>query len=115
MMKQYTKYAEGFKRTLVDEFLVEYRSSGLYASAFARRKGVNESTFLGWLETLDGDREYPRKLPGARKKAPRLVEIARSQPGAAPDQGVSIDWHGGTIRCAVGQLAHVLAAIKGAL
>lgn len=81
MIKQYTKYAEGFKRTLVDEFLVE----------------------------------YPRKLPGARKKAPRLVEIARSQPGAAPDQGVSIDWHGGTIRCAVGQLAHVLAAIKGAL
>ena len=71
-MKQYTKYAEGFKRTLVDEFLVEYRSSGLYASAFARRKGVNESTFLGWLETLDGDREYPRKLPGARKKAPRI-------------------------------------------
>jgi hypothetical protein len=115
MMKQYTKYAEEFKRTLVDEFLAEYRSSGQYASAFARRKGVNESTFLGWLETLDGDREYPRKLPGARKRATRLVEIARPQPSAAPDQGVSIDWHGGTIRCAVGQLAHVLGAIKGAL
>jgi len=114
-MKHYTKYAEEFKRTLVDEFLVEYRTNGLYASAFARRKGVNESTFLGWLETLDGDREYPRKQLGPREKAPRLVEIARSQPCAAPDQAVRIDWHDGVIRCTVGQLAHVLGAIKKAL
>lgn len=108
------------KKALVNEFLQEYRETNCYTTTFARKQGINDSTFLGWVRQYDTEHIYPsgkqgRGVSNEGRGALVLVGTQRSKVGGSNAQ-LSIDYEGCTIHlgadCSIDELSRVLAAIK---
>ena len=115
------RWAIDQKKTLVNEFLQEYLETNCYTTTFARKQGINDSTFLGWVRQFDTEHIYPngkqgRGVNNESKGALVLVGTQRCKAGR-PDAQLSIDYEGCTIHlgsdCSIDELSKVLAAIKG--
>lgn len=109
------------KKALVNEFLQEYLETKCYTTTFARKQGINDSTFLGWVRQFDTEHIYPsgkqgRSVSNEGRGALVLVGTQRSKVGR-PHAQLSIDYEGCTIHldsdCSIDELSKVLAAIKG--
>jgi hypothetical protein len=78
-----TRCTEEEKTSLVSEFFGEYQESRCYATDFARKKGINESTFLEWVRKYDIQGVYPickQVLPKVEKHDMVLVESDTRRP-----------------------------------
>lgn len=108
------------KQVMVEEFLQEYRQTNCYTTTFARKRGLNESTFLGWVRRYDSGRVYPdgnRGRTRAHGEAGSLVLVApQSGHGASQGSGLGIEFGGCSIHLGCGwttdELCRVLSAIK---
>ncbi|MDD3059114.1 MAG: hypothetical protein PHO72_12405 [Sphaerochaeta sp.] len=107
------------KKAVVEEFLQEYKQTNCYTTTFARKRGINDSTFLGWVRLYDTGNIYPNGKLGRSMKpseAGSLVLVAKPQ--ARQRCGLSIEYEGCSIQLGSNwtseDLARVLAAVKGA-
>mgnify|MGYP001377265678 CR=1 FL=1 len=107
------------KKAVVEEFLQEYRQTNCYTTTFARKRGINDSTFLGWVRQYDSGNIYPNgKLGRSMKPAEAGSLVLVGRPDAKQRGGLSIEYEGCSIHLAStwtsDELARVLAAVKGA-
>jgi len=119
--KQPLRWTTEQKKGLVSEFLQEYRETGCYTTTFARKQGINESTFLGWVRQYDTGNIYPKGNHGraVSNEGSGALVLVGTQKGKVrrPNAQLSIDYEGCTIHlgsgCSIDELSKVLAAIKG--
>ena len=106
------------KKGIVDEFLQEYRQTNCYTTTFARKRGINDSTFLGWVRQYDTGRIYPNSRQGRSMNPGETGSLVLvGKPDAKQRGGLSIEFGGCTIHLGGGwtsdELGRVLSAIKG--
>ncbi len=106
------------KKAVVEEFLQEYKQTNCYTTTFARKRGINDSTFLGWVRLYDTGSIYPNGRLGRSMKpseAGSLVLVGKPQ--ARQRGGLSNEYEGCSIQLGSNwtseDLARVLAAVKG--
>ena len=91
------------KKVIVDEWM----ESGISMAEFCRRRKINDSTFVGWL-----DRFYPDREKKTQTKRMGLVKIK----AAAQDREIVMEYAGARIRfsqSALKDVIHVLNAVNG--
>ena len=116
------RWAVEQKKALVNEFLEEYRETNCYTTTFARKQGIYDSTFLGWVRQYDTERIYPSGKQGrtVNHEGSRTLVLVRGQRDKIDvrRERLSIDYEGCTIHFgpdySIDELSGVLAAIKGA-
>jgi len=109
------------KKDLVREFLQEYRETNCYTTTFARKQGINDSTFLNWVRQYDTEHIYPKGNQGGtvnHEGSGTLVLVgAQRDTKMRRNARLSIDYEGCTIHLgpdySTDELSRVLSAIKG--
>ena len=88
------------KKVIVDECM----ASGLSRAEFCRRRGINASTFDGWL-----NRFYPEREKKTQVKSTGLVKI---QSAAANESEFVMEYGGAKIRFSQSALQDVIKTLK---
>ena len=86
------------KRTIVEEWM----ASGIVRAEFCRNKGINPSTFDGWL-----NRFYPDREKKTKKRQTAMVKIHE----ADLDGEFLMEYRGARIRFSQASLGNVLQAL----
>ena len=86
------------KRVIVEEWM----ASGIVRAEFCRNKGINPSTFDGWL-----NRFYPDREKKTKKRTTAMVKIHE----ADLDCGFLMEYRGARIRFSKASLRDVLQAL----
>ena len=86
------------KRVIVEEWM----ASGIVRAEFCRNKGINTSTFDGWL-----NRFYPDREKKTKKRNTAMVKIHE----ADLDCGFLMEYRGARIRFSKASLRDVLQAL----
>ena len=86
------------KRTIVEEWM----ASGIVRAEFCRNKGINPSTFDGWL-----NRFYPDREKKTKKRQTAMVKIQ----AAGLDGEFLMEYRGARIRFSQASLKDVLQAL----
>ena len=86
------------KKVIVDECM----ASGLSRAEFCRRRGINASTFDGWL-----NRFYPDREKKTKKRQTSMVKIQ----SAGLDGEFLMEYRGARIRFSQASLGNVLQAL----
>lgn len=86
------------KRTIVEEWM----ASGIVRAEFCRNKGINPSTFDGWL-----NRFYPDREKKTKKRQTAMVKIQ----AADLDGEFLMEYRGARIRFSQASLGNVLQAL----
>ena len=86
------------KRTIVEEWM----TSGIVRAEFCRNKGINPSTFDGWL-----NRFYPDREKKTKKRQTAMVKIQ----AADLDGEFLMEYRGARIRFSQASLGNVLQAL----
>lgn len=86
------------KRTIVEEWM----ASGIVRAEFCRNKGINPSTFDGWL-----NRFYPDREKKTKKRQTAMVKIQ----AAGLDGEFLMEYRGARIRFSQSSLGNVLQAL----
>ena len=86
------------KRVIVEEWM----ASGIVRAEFCRNKGINPSTFDGWL-----NRFYPDREKKTKKRNTAMVKIHE----ADLDCGFLMEYRGARIRFSKASLRDVLQAL----
>ena len=86
------------KRTIVEEWM----ASGIVRAEFCRNKGINPSTFDGWL-----NRFYPDREKKTKKRQTAMVKIQ----AADLDGEFLMEYRGARIRFSQSSLGNVLQAL----
>ena len=86
------------KRTIVEEWM----ASGIVRAEFCRNKGINPSTFDGWL-----NRFYPDREKKTNKRQTSMVKIQT----AGLDGEFLMEYRGARIRFSQASLGNVLQAL----
>lgn len=86
------------KRTIVEEWM----ASGIVRAEFCRNKGINPSTFDGWL-----NRFYPNREKKTKKRQTAMVKIQ----AAGLDGEFLMEYRGARIRFSQASLGNVLQAL----
>ena len=86
------------KRTIVEEWM----ASGIVRAEFCRNKGINPSTFDGWL-----NRFYPDREKKTKKRQTAMVKIQ----AAGLDDEFLMEYRGARIRFSQAALGNVLQAL----
>lgn len=114
-----TRYTEKERTALVSEFFGEYQESRCYTTDFARKKGINESTFLGWVRKYDNQGVYPIRKQILPKVGRHDLVLVGSDTRKPVSDELSIEYCGCTIRMGSHftseDLSKVLLAVKGTL
>ena len=92
------KYTIEEKRVIVEEWM----ASGIVRAEFCRNKGINPSTFDGWL-----NRFYPDREKKTKKRNTAMVKIHE----ADLDCGFLMEYRGARIRFSKASLRDVLQAL----
>ena len=87
------------KKVIVDECM----ASGLSRAEFCRRRGINASTFDGWLN---------RFYPGREKKTQSNCRLVKIQSAAANESEFVMEYGGAKIRFSQSALQDVIKTLK---
>ncbi|MHC1692022.1 MAG: hypothetical protein AB9828_03215 [Sphaerochaetaceae bacterium] len=110
-------YTEEERMSLVLEFFKEYQETKRPTTEFSRKKGINESTFLGWVRRYDTQGVYPPVKHVLHKAVRHDLVLVGPETGKPASGTLSIEYYGCTIR--LGEqftsedLSKVLLAVKG--